>query len=218
LDKGYIKLHRKICKWEWFADPSTFALFIHLLLKANHEDKKWRGMVVKRGQLVTGRKALSEEIGLSEQQIRTSLTKLKSTSELTIQSTNRYSLVTLTNYDSYQVNSKGATSQSTSHATNKQPTSNHKQEVKEVKEVKKRGANGRFIPPKPTEVQSYLSSLKEGSFTGETFCDFYQARGWVLSNGKKMCDWKAAVRTWRTRRTNQQSVIDLENDWSRGGI
>ena len=36
-EREYIKLNRKILKWEWYSDPNTRALFIHCLLKA-----KWR--------------------------------------------------------------------------------------------------------------------------------------------------------------------------------
>lgn len=88
--------------WEWYDDANTFRLFIHLLLKANHAPKKWKGIMIERGQLIAGRKALGSEIRLSEQQIRTCLARLESTSEITIKATNKYSLITLVNYSSYQ--------------------------------------------------------------------------------------------------------------------
>ena len=40
---GWIKLHRKFKEWEWYQDENTKSVFIHLLLDANHKDKKWRG-------------------------------------------------------------------------------------------------------------------------------------------------------------------------------
>lgn len=106
MDSGFITLHRKITEWEWYTDGNTMRLFIHLLLKANHEDKKWRGVDVKRGQLITGRKALAKELKLSEQQIRTSMNKLKSTNEITIKPTNKFTVVTLVNYSVYQSSKK----------------------------------------------------------------------------------------------------------------
>ena len=33
----------------------------------------------------------------------------------------------------------------------------------------------------------------------ESFVDYYERQGWVLSNGQKMKDWKATVRTWEKR-------------------
>ena len=44
---GWIKLHRKFLKWEWYSDINTKSLFLHLLLTANHKDKQWQGITVK---------------------------------------------------------------------------------------------------------------------------------------------------------------------------
>ena len=71
--------------------------------------------------------------------------------------------------------------------------------------ARKKRAAPRFKPPTPDEVQVYLDERSITSFTGQTFCDFYEARGWELSNGKKMKDWRAAVRTWENRRRDQDN-------------
>lgn len=81
--EGFITLHRKIMKWEWYKDVPTKVLFLHLLLNANYEEKKWRGLIIKRGQLVTSLNHLSEETGLTKQQVRTALCKLEATQEIT---------------------------------------------------------------------------------------------------------------------------------------
>lgn len=77
-------------------------LFIYLLLKVNCEDKQWQGIVIKRGQVVTSNSTIRRELKLSEQQIRTCLKRLISTGEITYQSTNRYVIITICNYDRYQ--------------------------------------------------------------------------------------------------------------------
>ena len=100
---GWIKLHRKFLDWEWYEDNNVKVVFLHLLLLANHEDKKWRGQMILRGQLITSRSHLAKEIGLSEQQIRTSLNKLKSTNEITIKTTSQNTLVTIVKYNDYQL-------------------------------------------------------------------------------------------------------------------
>ena len=100
--KGWIKLHRKITQWEWYDDANTFRVFMHLLLTANHQDTKYRGQVIPKGATVTGLNKLSEELRLTVQQVRTSLDKLKATSEITSKSTNKFSIVTICNFDSYQ--------------------------------------------------------------------------------------------------------------------
>lgn len=138
IDNGWIKLHRKILTWEWYDDINVSRLFIHLLLKANHETKKWRGETIKKGELVTGRQKLAQETHLSEQNIRTSLTKLKSTNEITIRTTNDYSVITINNFTEHQ-----QTNQRTNQRlTNDQPTTNQRltttKELKNEKNDKKK--------------------------------------------------------------------------------
>ncbi len=102
--EGWIKLHRKIMQWEWYKIPNMYHLFSHLLLSANHEDGKWQGIDIKRGELITGLKAMNANTGISIQSIRTCIERLKSTGEITIKSTNKYSIITLCNYEEYQFN------------------------------------------------------------------------------------------------------------------
>jgi len=102
MNEGYIKLHRSILGWRWYDDVNTFRLFIHLLLKANHAPKDWHKVRIERGQVVTGRKKLAKELRLTEQNIRTSLSHLISTKEITIVSTKRYTTINLINWDKYQ--------------------------------------------------------------------------------------------------------------------
>ena len=35
LENGYVTIQRKIVKWEWYKNPNTFKLFVHLILTAN---------------------------------------------------------------------------------------------------------------------------------------------------------------------------------------
>jgi len=121
---GWIKIYRKLREWEWYKDSKMVHLFIHLLISANRKPGKFEGMDISRGQLITGRKQLCFDTGISEQSIRTCLDKLKSTSEITIKSTNKFSVITLINYGLYQSTEKKSTSKSTSTLTNDQPTTN----------------------------------------------------------------------------------------------
>jgi len=104
--EGWIKIHRKILEWEWYNDNNTKVVFLHLLLTANHKEKKWHGIIVNRGQKLTSLQHLAEETNLTVQQTRTSLNKLKLTNEITIKSTNRYTVITIEKYNDYQYNDK----------------------------------------------------------------------------------------------------------------
>jgi len=115
-NKGFITLQRQILDWEWYDEANTFRVFLHLLLKANHKDNKYRGAIVKRGTLLTGLDVLSKETGLSMQQVRTCLSRLKSTNEITIKTSSKGSVIQLVKYNNYQ--------SATNKATNEQQTNN----------------------------------------------------------------------------------------------
>ena len=52
-----------------------------------------------------------------------------------------------------------------------------------------------FTPPTVEEVDAYCKERNNG-INAQHFVDYYQQGNWVLKNGRKMTDWKAAVRTW----------------------
>jgi hypothetical protein len=114
---GWIKLHRKITDWEWFEDKNTFIVFITLLLMANHKEKKYKGIVVKVGTIVTGRDILARQTKLTVQQIRTALSKLKLTNEITIETSPQGTVIEIVNYKKYQL--------ITNEITIEQPINNH---------------------------------------------------------------------------------------------
>jgi len=144
-NQGWIKLHRKFLKWEWYDDINTSRFFLHCLFRANHEDKKWRGTIIKRGQFISSLSKLSKECGLSIQQTRTCIDKLISTQEITHQPTSKYTLISLVNYDKYQSTNTQSNTQDNNQVTNNQQTSNKRvttnknyKELKECKELKEK--------------------------------------------------------------------------------
>ena len=141
-NNGWIKLHRKFTEWEWYKNQNTKTLFLHLLLMANHKDCNWHGIEIKRGQLITGRLSLSKETGLKQGATREATKKLKSTNEITVKSTNKYSIITIVKYSDYQDDKRKTASKPANNATNGQPTTNqqpatnNKIRSKEDKEIK----------------------------------------------------------------------------------
>lgn len=101
-NKGWIKIHRRLLDWEWYSDTNMVRLFLHLLLKANTDNRRWQGREVPRGSLITSRAKLEAETGLSQKTIRTCLARLIATGEIEVEATNRFSLVTICNFDNYQ--------------------------------------------------------------------------------------------------------------------
>lgn len=117
---GWVSIHRKILNWEWWDDTNVFRVFLYLLIDANHRDQKWKGILIKRGQKLTSLEKIHQQTNLTLQQIRTAIAKLKSTGEITCQSTSQYTLITINRYDEYQKDNK----QSNKPITNEQQTNN----------------------------------------------------------------------------------------------
>ncbi len=132
---GWIKLHRKFASWEWFNISEMVHLFIYLLLNANSEDGEWRGIKVKRGQIITGLNSLNEKTKISIQTLRTCLMRLEKTGEINTQITNKYRIITICNYELYQDRQQATNKQSNKQLTSNQQTTNNKQEEKEEKNI-----------------------------------------------------------------------------------
>jgi len=132
---GFIKIHRKLLEWEWHDDPYLVALWVYLLLEVNWEDKRWHGKVIKRGQMLCSLTSLAEKTGLSIQQTRTRLERLEHTGEINRQSTNKWTLITICNFDKYQVNDGDPQQAVNKQITNKQQTNN--KQITTPKEIKK---------------------------------------------------------------------------------
>lgn len=135
---GWIKLHRKFGDWGYYGNSQMVHLFIHLLINANFEDKGWNGIVIKRGQFVTGLLSIHNATGISIQSTRTLLKKLEKTKEIIVKSTNKYSIITICKYDDYQFENDDTNKQLTNNqqTTNKQLTT-----TKEIEEIKKERNN-----------------------------------------------------------------------------
>ena len=100
---GYIKLFRKMTEWDWYKDTNTKALFLHLLIRANFSAQKFRGRFIDKGQLVTTVRNLADETGLTVREVRTALEHLKTTHEIKVDATNKFTIITVENWRFYQV-------------------------------------------------------------------------------------------------------------------
>lgn len=165
---GFVKIHRKLVQWGWYQDNVVKGVFLHLLLTASFRDMPWQGRVIKRGQVIVSSQKMAKELGFSRQQVRTALNKLKSTNEITCESTNRYTIVTIVNWDEYQSVDEKATTEKTNNTTFCQPTDNqqitnnqpHRKNVKNVKEEKNICA-ARELPDGFSDWDSYLAHVAE---------------------------------------------------------
>lgn len=119
---GWLKLFRCFTEWEWYSDTNTVRLFLHLLLRVNYRARRWKGIIIPRGSMVTSLAALAAETSLSVQNVRTCLAHLKSTGEISVETTPCYTLITVNNYVRYQ--DGGTCSDTSEQQPEQQPVNN----------------------------------------------------------------------------------------------
>ena len=196
--EGWVKLHRKLIDWEWYQDSRMVHLFLHLLFSANFEDKKWMGVLIKRGQLATGLNALHLKTGISIQSLRTCLKHLEKTGEINKQTNNQFSIITISNYDSYQLTSEDTNKQPNKRTTsNQQATNKQLTTTKNVKKDKNEKEVYRsFAHLKLTEKE--FESIKETGYTKARIDDILDS----IENYKdniKYTSLNLTVRKWLKR-------------------
>jgi hypothetical protein len=197
---GWIKLHRQFINWEWFNKSEAVHLFLYLLLKANHKDGNWQGIEIKKGQFITSYGKISSDTNISLQTIRTLLKKFELTNEINTQPTNKYTIITICKYDTYQDEET---------QTNTQPTNNQQTNNNQLTTNKNDNNKNKFVIPTFQDINSYC--LERGTTVdANKFIDYYTSNGWMVGKNK-MKDWKACVRRWEkssSELTKQQKSND----------
>lgn len=216
-DSGWINLHRKILEWEWYSDVNTFRLFVHMLLKANWREGKFKGTTVPRGSFVSSIAKLAEETGLTKDEIRTAILHLVNTKEITKQSTNKYTVFTVIKYNLYQDIPKQEDKQNPSNAHSIPKLFPTIEEYKESNKEKKKENNN--ICPEPDKPSPDLSGIKL-SLNDKSFYDVpldkialwketYQAVD-IEQELKKMAAW---LDSNPTRRKTRRGITKFINGW-----
>jgi len=204
MQRGYIKVWRKTIDSGWLQNHKLCSFWLWCLLKATHQEYNQivgcQTVHLMPGEFVFGRKVAAKELKMSEQEIRTLVDSMRKRKNLTIKSTNKFSIISIVNWETYQDQETIDNQQINQPLTNNQPTTNHKQECKELKNKR----NNIFIVPSVEEIKTYCQERKN-KIDPQYFIDYQTARDWKLKGGSKIKDWKAVIRTWE------------KNDFSTGG-
>ena len=141
---GWLKLYRSILDSAVFQDAEVLKVWIWLLCNVAFEqhDTICYGKVIhlKPGQIATGRKKIAQCTDLNETKVYRALTALKSLGNIEIKSTNKYSIITVVNWEKYQdENGKRTTNEQ---QTNSKTTA-EEQQINNKRTQHKNGKNGK---------------------------------------------------------------------------
>ena len=216
MAEGWIKIHRKLQDskiWSTRRQPFDYrSAWIDLLMMANHRDSEiivdYETITVKRGQLMTSVRQLSERWQWSKERVCKYLRLIESEKMVTKSSTTRWTLLTIENYEVYQCDQDtGQDTERTQSGHGSATNKNIKNEKKDINNIYINNNRG-FKPPSVEEVKSYCLE-RNNSVDPEAFVCFYESKGWMIGKNK-MKDWKAAVRTWeKSRKSVSQSKPEV---------
>lgn len=200
--EGWIKLHRKIRDNPIFDNMQLFRLWMICLTEATHKEYEQlignQMVKLEPGQFVTGRfelhemynRGLKKDEKVSDRTVWRWLEKLEMYEYLTIKSTNKFSIVTIVNWDKYQTSDHVNDQQ----MSNKCPTS--VQQVSTNKNIKNNKEDIYIVDSKENipyfEIISFLNELTDKSYkhTTKKTREFIKAR-W--NEGFRLQDFKDVI-------------------------
>ena len=204
MNDGFIVLNRRISSWRWWDMPNAVTLWLHILIGANWTDGYFLGQKIERGQLATSIHRLAEESGLHPNTVRHWLKKFEDEQQITLKSTNRYTLITVINYAKYQDCFTDDVKQNVNQDVKQDVKPPVNQDVhNRTRRTKKQINNSVFTPPTVDEVQAYITE-KGYTVDAERFIDYYTANGWKVGRSK-MVDWRRTVNNWQRNEKPQKT-------------
>ena len=160
-------------------------------------------MIIERGQLVTSYESLHNKTGLSIRTLRTCLSRLEETGEIVRDATNRFSIITISNYESYQ----GESFESDKQTTNKEQASDQPERPKKTKEEIKADTDKRmkefsnslvpYLQTYPKEmIRAFYDYWSETNKSGSKM-KWEQESTWVLE--KRLQRWSQHDKSYKSK-------------------
>lgn len=184
--------------WSWMCDTAAWR---DIKIRFNGEL-----IEIKRGQLITSVRFISQGFGIGEQVTRTFLENLEKDGMLNTAPTHRGTIITICNYEKYQSLEKAANEPTNEQPTSSQHTANtNKKEDNKLKEKKESSRGSRFaLDHPPADWIQFCQTQRPDLNAGIVFDSFRDY--WLAIPGNKglKLDW---TMTWRNWVRNQKREI-----------
>ena len=233
IEDGYIKLSRRIFNSKTFSNLNAIQklITIYLILMANYQDNQWwnhhekKFINIKRGSFITSIESIKKKIKdrlVTTQKIRTLLNILKNMQFLTMETTNKYTLITIIKYDLYQNGENYSNKKINKLATSKQQgnnkvitINNNGNNVKNVNNGKKKIDSAKYRTMLREQIIYYLNTTANKDYKPETpltikLINLRLKEGYSLDDFKKVIDVKNEE--WRDKITKDGKNME---DWLR---
>ena len=217
--EGYIKIHRKIlenpivCK-----DAETMAIWLYLLLNATYKpyDVLFNGcrISLKPGQLITGRLKIAKTLHCTESKVERTLTCFESEQQIKQQKTTRNRLITILNWDKYQVSEQPFEQQMNNKRTTSEQQVNTNNNIKNIKNKEKKNNKEKVSLE---EIELYIQQ-KGLHVDAKQFFNYFEEGNWIDSKGNKVKNWKQKLLTWEKYSSKVTPLKKLEYNYNQEPI
>lgn len=217
---GYVSIHRQFMDSRLYKDSQAVHLWLHLILKANHDDTVVNTdigpVTVGRGQMLTGRPTLVSETFIPDNKVRSLLRSFEAKGMLHISSMGKkFSLLTIVKYDDFQAKNCPTVVQrlSNGNPSNDAPISEDCPTVVQRLSINNKSLNNllpkgsKYVAPaeeKPAEKANRLSCEEVWNALKECVPD---ARGWNAITPKRR---QRIQKFWREAKPIAKQFGDTE--------
>jgi hypothetical protein len=244
--RGYVKLWRKIQDNLLMYNAGLCQLFLWILVHVQAKPSFVYGVRLEPGQVIVGRYSLASRLKEKPSTIRNRLEKLSHLKIIGLKSDNRYTIITLLNWELYngerttggQSLDIGRTTGGQRVDTSREGEEREEREEKEIlninnmakieadlaklgvdssTELKQRKRHRDTETIPPTiEEVRQYCDSRQNGIDPEAFIAHYGKSGWVDKHGNKIKSWRCCIITWERYARNNPRV-KMTNYLSGGG-
>jgi hypothetical protein len=197
IDGGFLKLYRKSLDSDFASKGAThLAVWYYILCKANWKTGFFNGHKIDPGQFAFSQDAAAKFLKMSRSGFRRVLEDLKKFGMISANGmANRYTLLTVCNWDTYQKEDEESGQPIGQPADNRRTTSGQPPAMIEEGKKDKKGKNTTL----PTVDEVDAECLAKGyQANPKAFWDFYESKGWIVGK-TPMKSWRSALSGWNRR-------------------
>ena len=229
--EGWIKLHRKTFENPIIMkDKDYLTVWIYLLLHATHTEYdtifKGERITLQKGQLVTGRKAISKKLDISESKVQRILKTFENEHQIEQQTNSQNRLISILNWELYQQTEQQDEQRVNNERTTSEQRVNTNKNDNNVKNIKneKNGINNNskknqeqkkhfadFVTMTNVEYEKLVNTYGK-KFTDQCIEVLDNYKG---STGKKYISDYRAILSWVV---NKVKEMNFKQQASKGGI
>jgi biotin carboxyl carrier protein len=216
---GYIKLYRSILEhplWKC-TPPAWWRVAQAILLTASWKSSKWwdgrREIQIPAGGLVSSRKSMCELARVTSREYRDAVDYLVKTEFCDQQTTNRYTILTVRNWELYQGDAQAERPTNDQPATNKRPASDQPATTSEEGKKLRREEAAPTPTPSPGTA---LANIQSSELRFDAFWQIFVRAGKPLSEDDKVL----TLREWLSLTDESQNAAfayaadQVLNHWS----